>query len=125
MRLYPPVPISVSVATEDTQLGRIRVRRGTRIDVCSYVLHRLPWLWPEPGTIDPERFRATPAPGTWFPFLLGPHTCLGMRLALIELPLVAARLAGAFELTLPEGPPRPNLRLSLHPAGLTIAARAR
>ncbi|MBK6462410.1 MAG: cytochrome P450 [Myxococcales bacterium] len=67
----------------------------------SYLLHRLPSIWPDPERVDPERFLTTPAPGTWLPFLMGPHTCLGMRLAMMELPLVAARLLHAFELTLP------------------------
>lgn len=125
MRLYPPVPISISRAVEDTELGSLPVPRGTPVDVCSYVLHRLPWLWPEPERVRPERFEVTPAPGTWIPFLIGPHTCLGARVALAELPLVAARLADAFDFTLPDGPPRVNLRLSLNPAGLRVLARPR
>ncbi|HQY61189.1 MAG TPA: cytochrome P450 [Polyangiaceae bacterium] len=122
MRLHPPVPISISQTVRDTSLGRLDLPRGTRVDVCSYLLHRLPSIWPDPERVDPERFLTTPAPGTWLPFLMGPHTCLGMRLAMMDLPLVAARLLHAFELTLPEGPPQPNLRLSLHPKGLLIRA---
>ena len=45
-----------------------------------------------------------------------------MQVAMIELPIITARLAGAFDFELPEGPPRPNLRISLHPAGLQIRA---
>lgn len=84
-------------------LGRLDVSRGTRVDVCSYVVQRLPWLWPDPERVDPDRFLAAPAPDTWFPFLAGPHTCLGVRLAMIELPLMAARILDAFEVTPPTG----------------------
>ena len=103
----------------------MQLRRGVAVDVCSYVLHRLPWLWPEPTRVDPGRFAAASAPGTWIPFLIGPHTCLGARVALCELPLVTARLVDAFDFELPAGPPRVNLRLSLNPAGLVITARPR
>lgn len=125
MRLYPPVPLSVSVANADTSLGDLPIPRGTLVDVCAYVLHRLPWLWPDPDRFDAQRFVTPPPPGTWLPFLIGPHTCIGARLAMLELPLIAARILDAFELSLPDGPPRVNLRLSLHPAGLRLAVRPR
>jgi cytochrome P450 len=125
MRLYPAVPLATSQAAQDVRLGRLEIPRGTRVDVCSYVQHRLPWLWSAPARFEPDRF-SQPAPfGTFLPFLLGPHTCIGLQLAMIELPLVLARLAASFEFELPAGPPRPNLRVSLHPAGLVVRARPR
>jgi cytochrome P450 len=123
LRLYPAVPLAVAQAASDVRLGRIEVPRGTRIDVSSYVQHRLPWHWPEPSRFDPDRFLQPPSAGTYMPFSLGPHTCLGMHIAMVELPLLISRLAASFEFELPNGPPRPNLRISLHPAGLTIVCR--
>lgn len=125
MRLFPPVPISISTATRAHRLGRLDLPAGTRVDVLSYVLHRLPNHWPEPDAFRPERFATPPEPGTYFPFLLGPHTCLGQRLAMLELPLAAARLAGAFHIELPDGPPEIDLRLSLHPKRFVIRVRPR
>lgn len=125
MRLYPPVPLSIYRAVEHTTLGPLQVARGTRVDVCSYLLHRLPWVWDEPERADPDRFLGAVAPLSWIPFLIGPHTCIGARLALLELPLVAARLIDAFEFALPKGPPQLNLRVSLNPAGLLITAKSR
>ncbi len=125
MRLFPPVPLSVSQATVDTELGPLSVPKGTRVDVCSYLLHRLPWLWEEPAAFRPERFVAAPPKGAYIPFLHGPHTCLGIRLAEIEVPLVTARLAGAFDFELPDGPPRVNFRLSLNPGGLKLRVKRR
>lgn len=127
MRLYPPAPLSVSVAMQDVTLGDLFVPRGTRVDISSYVLHRLPWLWPEPKVFRPERFvefddRHT---GAYFPFLLGPHRCIGAGLAMLELRIVSAMLAQAFEFELPEGPPRANLRVSLHPSGFRMRVVAR
>jgi cytochrome P450 len=125
MRLYPPVPLNLSRAIEPTTLGPLRLARNTRVDVCSYVIQRLPWIWPDPNRVEPLRFVSNPVAGTWIPFLLGPHTCLGARLALIELPLIAARLIDTFDFVLPSGPPRVNLRVSLNPGGLEILARPR
>ncbi len=115
-----------SSTTDFARIARHRaVARGTPIDVCSYVLHRLPWHWADAERFDPQRFLETPTPGTYFPFLLGAHTCLGARLAMVELPLMTARLVDAFDIRLPEGPPKLNLRLSLHPANLKIAVKPR
>jgi cytochrome P450 len=123
LRLYPTVPLAVSRAASDVRLGRLEVAHGTRIDMSCYVQHRLPWHWPNPERFDPDRFSRPPSFGTYLPFSMGPHTCLGQQLAMIEVPLLVSRLASQFTFELPEGPPRPNLRVSLHPAGLTIIAR--
>ena len=68
MRLFPPVPLSVSQATVDTQLGPLRVPKGTRVDVCSYLLHRLPGLWVDPAAFRPERFGGRRPRGPTSPF---------------------------------------------------------
>jgi cytochrome P450 len=125
IRLYPPAPVSISQAMEDTDLGGLFVPKGKRVDVCSYAIHRLPWLWENVGAFNPDRFTEHPRKGTYIPFLHGPHTCLGIRLAEIEVPLLTARLAGAFLFSFPKGPPSPNLRVSLHPSGLLVQVRKR
>lgn len=126
MRLYPPVPVSISRATRDVRVGERQVPAGTLVDVSSYVVHRDPRWWPEPDRFDPDRFEGNTAlrPGTFLPFLLGPHTCIGMRFALLELPLVLAELVSAFSFSAPQ-PPRVDLRLSLHPAGFRLALAPR
>ncbi len=125
MRLYPPVPMSISHAIRDTTLGSLQIPRGTRIDVCSYVLHRSPELWQDPDRFDPDRFLQAPAANTYIPFLVGPHVCLGKHLAMVELPVVTARLAQKFTFELPMGPPQPNLRISLHPKGFVANVHRR
>lgn len=123
LRLFPAVPISVQQSACSGELGRLRLHVGTRVDLCSFVLHRLPSLWPQPERFDPQRFELPPAPGSYLPFLAGPHVCLGRRFAMLELSIATARLAAAFEFELPEGPPKLNLRLSLHPEGFRLRLR--
>ena len=125
MRLFPAVPLATAQPVRDLRLGRLDLPRGTQLDISCFVQHRLPWLWPQPKIFDPERFSVAPREGTYLPFLLGPHTCVGMQLAMLELPLMLSRLAAEFEFELPAGPPTLNLRVSLHPAGLQLRARAR
>ncbi|MCO4763673.1 MAG: cytochrome P450 [Myxococcales bacterium] len=125
MRMYPPVPLSVSQAVRDTTLGSLEVPRGTRVDVCAYVLHMSQSHWKHPEQFDPDRFLRPPATGTFIPFLIGPHVCLGKHLAMVELPIVTARLAEAFEFGLPNGPPERHLRISLHPKGFVADVRRR
>ena len=54
---------------------------------------------------DPRRFDLPDgqSPGghryAWFPFGAGPHTCVGMQLALLEAPLVLATILQAFTVT--------------------------
>ena len=84
------------------QLGALEVPAGTRIDISSYVVHRLPWLHSDPERFDPARFETPISADRDQPFLMGPHACIGMRLAMIELPsgaveasaLTADRAAG-------------------------------
>ncbi|MCO4769159.1 MAG: cytochrome P450 [Deltaproteobacteria bacterium] len=121
MRLYPPVPISVSVATRDTTLSGYFVPAGTRIDVCSYVVHRSRSRWTDPDVFQPSRFIGGAPPRTdYLPFLHGPHLCLGRGLAKIEVRAALSMLTERYRVSLPGPPPEVNLRLSLHPKGLRI-----
>jgi len=125
MRLYPPVPLSVSQSTRPLTLGRVEMPARSRVDVLSFILHRSPSLWSDPDEFQPSRFLTKPRPGSYFPFLVGPHTCLGIHLAMLELPLVLSRLAASFDFELPDGPPEVNLRLSLHPKNFTARVQVR
>ena len=128
MRLNPPVPFSIHVAEKDGFVGDVFVPKGTAIDLLSYLVHRDPALWSDPLRFDPERFGSEGGdipPHRYFPFLIGPHTCIGMHLAMTELRVVTAMLLQRFELAPHVGALRENIRISLHPAGLQILLRPR
>jgi cytochrome P450 len=85
-----------------------------------YVTHRHPEFWPDPERFDPDRFlpeRIAARPRfAWYPFLGGPHQCIGQDFAMMEATLVVAMLTQAYRLELVPGTRiKPKLMLSLRP----------
>lgn len=128
MRLYPPVPMSIYRAVCDTDLGGHRIPAGTRIDVLSYVTHRDPHLWSEPLVFDPSRFAPERARAVhacqYFPFLVGRHSCIGVRLAMLELMVATVLILQRTSLGL-EGTLAAGMRVSLHPSGFQLVLSER
>jgi cytochrome P450 len=97
LRRYPPLPVIPRVATADFAFAGYRVREGSMVVVSPIHTHHMPEWWPEPTRFDPERF----APGRaedqrhthmWIPFGGGPHHCLGLRFAEIQVKAVLHQL---------------------------------
>jgi cytochrome P450 len=121
LRVYPPVyGVARDVVADDVIAG-CRVPRGTTIVLSPYVTHHLPDVWPDPERFDPDRFtpqRSTGRPRfAWFPFLGGPHQCIGQDFAMMEATLIVAMTIQRFRLTLLPGTEVPFKPLmSLRPA---------
>ena len=89
-------------ATEDTQLGGYPIAKDSSILCSVYLVHHDPHAWPDPERFDPERF----APDTdqprcrhaFMPFGLGQHHCIGQHLAMLEAPLLLARIVERWDL---------------------------
>lgn len=130
LRLYPPAWIFVREAVRDTSLGGQPVRRGTRILLSPYVVHRDPRNFEDPDTFRPERWegdlqRRLPK-GAYFPFSLGQRMCVGNAFALMEAVLIMSSIARRFRLTpAPDASaavwaratlrPRDGIRMVVHP----------
>ncbi len=102
MRLYPSAhSIGRHVEREDV-IGGYRIPAGADVVISPFVVHRSPRVWADPDVFDPTRFDVPVGefPGghrqAWIPFGAGPHTCVGMQLALLEAPLVLATILQAF-----------------------------
>ncbi|GLZ06631.1 cytochrome P450 [Actinomadura sp. NBRC 104412] len=107
MRLYPPGPYGAREATEDLRLGDYTVPAGTVIFYPFWAVHMNPEYWPDPEVFDPDRFTNGSSAGrhrlAYIPFGLGPRSCEGAALAMIEAQLVLAILLKRFEFHLSPG----------------------
>ncbi|WP_433325289.1 cytochrome P450 [Spirillospora sp. CA-294931] len=100
MRLYPPGPYGAREATEDLTLGEYTVPAGTTIFYPFWAVHMNPEHWPDPEVFDPERFTPEASAGrhrlAYIPFGIGPRSCEGATLAMVEAELVLAMLLKRF-----------------------------
>jgi cytochrome P450 len=107
LRLYPPIYASVRKVLADDEILGYRIPAGSHVTISAHVTHRSPRLWEEPQRFDPDRFepelaRARPR-YAYFPFLGGPHQCLGRDFFLLEAQLVIIMVAQRYRLVLVPG----------------------
>ncbi|GHC39104.1 cytochrome P450 [Streptomyces cinnamoneus] len=100
MRLYPPGPYGARETTEALALGGYEIPAGATIFYPIWAVHMNPAYWPQPHTFLPERFTPEAAAGrpklAYIPFGLGPRSCEGAGLAMVEAELVLAVLLKRF-----------------------------
>lgn len=122
LRLYPAGWILGRTATRDANLRGYPVRQGDFLGISPFVAQRLAESWPDPDRFDPERFAGDKSNSnrnfTYFPFGAGPHMCIGIHLALVEMQVVLAMFARRANLVV-ENPEnvRMTSRLTLQVAG--------
>ncbi|HEV3341116.1 MAG TPA: cytochrome P450 [Pirellulales bacterium] len=104
MRLYPPIWIIPRLALKNDEIDGFRIPRRSTVALCPYVTHRHPAFWDAPESFDPDRFTAERTAArpkeAYFPFLSGPHHCIGNEFAMLEMQLVVARVLQEFDVTL-------------------------
>ncbi|MFH9425792.1 cytochrome P450 [Streptomyces sp. NPDC017529] len=100
MRLFPPGPYGARETTEDLALGGYEIPAGTTVFYPFWAVHMNPRYWPEPERFVPERFLAREVAGrprlAYVPFGIGPRSCEGAALAMVEAQLVLAVLLKRF-----------------------------
>ncbi|MFH8411362.1 cytochrome P450 [Streptomyces sp. NPDC018019] len=100
MRLYPPGPYGARETTEALVLGDYEVPAGTVIFYPFWAVHMNPDHWPDPEKFVPERFlpeEVAKRPRlAYIPFGIGPRSCEGAGLAMVEAELVLAVLLKRF-----------------------------
>jgi cytochrome P450 len=79
LRWEPPLLSVARTATEDIELGGVRIPVGAMVVVSLGAANRDPARYPDPGAFDIFR-----DPRQHMSFGDGPHTCLGMHLARLE-----------------------------------------
>ncbi|XP_020781675.2 cholesterol 24-hydroxylase-like isoform X1 [Boleophthalmus pectinirostris] len=105
LRLYPTAPGTSRDLNKDMVIGGINVPAGVTIMFSSYTGGRLEKFFKDPLKFDPDRFHPdAPKPYyCYYPFALGPRSCLGQNFAQIEAKVVMAKLLQRFDFTLVPG----------------------
>ncbi|XP_006859563.1 PREDICTED: 25-hydroxyvitamin D-1 alpha hydroxylase, mitochondrial-like [Chrysochloris asiatica] len=120
LRLYPVVPGNSRVPDKDICVGDYILPKNTLVTLCHYATSRDPAQFPEPNTFRPVRWLGegpAPHPFASLPFGFGKRSCIGRRLAELELQMALAQILTHFEV-LPEpgaAPIRPMTRTVLVP----------
>ncbi|KAI8976963.1 cytochrome P450 [Pilobolus umbonatus] len=100
LRLYPPVPANEKYAIhEDVWPDGTRIQAGQYVDWFPYAQGRCTQLWgPHASDYSPERWidqngtLKQESDSKWTAFNVGPRTCLGQRLAILESIVAAVML---------------------------------
>uniref|UniRef100_A0A8C5Q7P3 Cholesterol 24-hydroxylase n=1 Tax=Leptobrachium leishanense TaxID=445787 RepID=A0A8C5Q7P3_9ANUR len=105
LRLYPTAPGTSRAIDEDMVIEGVKIPAPASLMLNSYIMGRMEEYYEDPYTFNPERF-APDAPKpyfTYFPFSLGPRSCIGRVFAQMEAKVVMAKLLQRFDFTLVEG----------------------
>ncbi|XP_073465775.1 cholesterol 24-hydroxylase-like [Aquarana catesbeiana] len=105
LRLYPPAPGTSRALEEETYIEGVRIPAKSSLMFNSYIMGRMEQFYPDPLVFNPDRFHPdAPKPYfTYFPFSLGPRSCIGQVFAQMEAKVVLAKLLQRFEFELVEG----------------------
>uniref|UniRef100_A0A8C5ASS2 Cholesterol 24-hydroxylase-like n=1 Tax=Gadus morhua TaxID=8049 RepID=A0A8C5ASS2_GADMO len=105
LRLYPSAPGTSREIPEDMTISGIHIPAGVVGRFDSYVCGRMETFFKDPLTFDPDRFQPdAPKPYyCYYPFGLGPRSCLGQKFAQMEAKVVMAKLLQRFEFSLVPG----------------------
>ncbi len=122
LRLYPPVYAVARDAARADAIGGFDIPARSVVILSPYVTHRHPEIWPDPEAFDPDRFTPGRSAGrprfAWYPFLGGPHQCIGQEFAVSEAVVAIATVVRSFRLTLPPGAVvEPEPVLTIRPRG--------
>uniref|UniRef100_A0A8C9WTU2 Cytochrome P450, family 27, subfamily B, polypeptide 1 n=1 Tax=Sander lucioperca TaxID=283035 RepID=A0A8C9WTU2_SANLU len=101
LRLYPVIPANARVITErDIQVGGYLIPKNTLITLCQFATSRDPAVFANPDEFQPHRWLnkdQTHHPYASVPFGVGKRSCIGRRIAELELYLALSRILIEFD----------------------------
>jgi cytochrome P450 len=121
LRMVTPLPFNMRQTVRDTDLLGYYVPAGTNVVTWPGMNHRLPELWTDPDTFDPDRFAEPRAEHkkhryAFAPFGGGAHKCIGMVFGQLEVKTVVHRLLRRYRLELP----RPDYQARYDYGGMPV-----
>ena len=118
LRLYPPVPMMVRETRCPEHFRDRDIPKGAQLVLSPWHLHRHARLWDAPDVFDPNRWGTENgrrcSRDAYLPFSAGARVCPGTGFAMIEGPLLLARLVHKFRFEpVAEAPPVPVAHLTV------------
>uniref|UniRef100_A0A671M1S3 Thromboxane-A synthase n=1 Tax=Sinocyclocheilus anshuiensis TaxID=1608454 RepID=A0A671M1S3_9TELE len=102
LRLYPPAFRVARDVDQDTVVNGQLLPKGSSLEIPAGYLHYNPEHWTEPEKFIPERFtpeaKASRHPFVYLPFGAGPRSCVGMRLAQLEIKMALLHIFRRFDM---------------------------
>ncbi len=92
IRMVSPVIYMRRTATKDTEIGGQKIGEGEKLVMYYGAANRDPSIFPEPDTFDIQRGNAK----AHLAFGMGPHVCLGQRVANMQLEVAYQRILARF-----------------------------
>ncbi|KAF4226423.1 hypothetical protein CNMCM6805_004602 [Aspergillus fumigatiaffinis] len=106
-RLHPPIPAAIPRKTppEGIVVRDVRIPGGMNVYTPQWSLGRSEAAYVDPSTFIPERWYKYPNlvrdKSAFGPFGIGPYSCIGKPLAMLNLRTTVARLVMTFDMTFP------------------------
>ena len=106
LRFMAPVPSLPRRALKPFSFGGYDFPAGTFVGIQIAHVHHMEQYWPEPERFDPMRFTPEASRGrhkyAWVPFGGGPHMCLGLHFAYMQIKILMWHLLRTHSIQLPE-----------------------
>ncbi|XP_072023569.1 cholesterol 24-hydroxylase-like isoform X2 [Amphiura filiformis] len=105
LRLWSPVTGMTRQLFCDIDVDGYKIPAGSNVVFQSFLMARMEKYYHNAHDFDPDRFKSDEdtMQYTYFPFALGPRSCIGQQFALIEARVILARFVSTFEFVLVPG----------------------
>ncbi|XP_073494643.1 cholesterol 24-hydroxylase-like isoform X1 [Phyllobates terribilis] len=105
LRLYPPAPGTSRALENEIVIDGVRIPPRVTVMVNSYIMGRLDHCYHDPLIFNPDRFHPDEARPyfSYFPFSLGPRSCIGKEFAQMMSKVIIAKLVHNYHIKLVEG----------------------
>jgi retinoid hydroxylase len=103
-RLYPPAHALSRAVVKDIEYAGYIIPAGWYIVIFPSMTHRMPEIYRDPESFDPDRFAPPREEDKKYPYSLigfggGVHTCIGMEFANMEMKIILSTLLQKYDWT--------------------------